>query len=74
NSDYLNWTGCGNTLNVSSDVAVLRWVIDCLCYWVKECHVDGFRFFFWGGVGRFPPLFGKIPFFLSGYIYLKIIF
>lgn len=40
---YLNWTGCGNTLNMDHP-AVLRLVIDCLRYWVAEMHVDGFRF------------------------------
>ncbi|MGC6359247.1 glycogen debranching protein GlgX [Bisgaard Taxon 45] len=40
---YYNWTGCGNTLNLSHPMT-RRWVIDCLCYWVEACHVDGFRF------------------------------
>ena len=41
--DYLNWTGCGNMLNLANDVT-RKWVLDCLRYWVTECHVDGFRF------------------------------
>ena len=40
---YLNWTGCGNTLNLDHP-AVLQLVLDCLRYWVAEMHVDGFRF------------------------------
>ena len=41
--DYTNWTGCGNMLNLSSDVG-RKWVVDCLRYWAEQCHVDGFRF------------------------------
>ena len=41
--DYLNWTGCGNMLNLANDVT-RKWVLDCLRYWATECHVDGFRF------------------------------
>jgi isoamylase len=39
----INWTGCGNTLNIDHP-EVLRLVLDCLRYWVAEMHVDGFRF------------------------------
>ena len=38
-----NYTGCGNTLNANHPV-VRRMIIDSLRYWVKEMHVDGFRF------------------------------
>ncbi|MDE4012769.1 glycogen debranching enzyme, partial [Glaesserella parasuis] len=72
NSEYLNWTGCGNTLNVSSDVAVLRWVIDCLCYWVKECHVDGFRFDLGAVLGRAPTFSEKSAFFTAVYSNSKL--
>jgi glycogen debranching enzyme GlgX len=40
---YENWTGCGNCLNVS-EPRVLQLVMDSLRYWVREMHVDGFRF------------------------------
>ena len=40
---YLNHSGCGNTLNSNHHV-VRRLIIDSLQYWVKEMHVDGFRF------------------------------
>ena len=40
---YLNHSGCGNTLNANHHV-VRRLIIDSLHYWVKEMHVDGFRF------------------------------
>lgn len=38
-----DFTGCGNTLDVRQPV-VLRLIMDSLRYWVKEMHVDGFRF------------------------------
>ena len=40
---YVNWTGTGNTVDMSSPVA-LRMVMDSLRYWVSDMHVDGFRF------------------------------
>ncbi|MEW4490231.1 glycogen debranching protein GlgX [Thalassoglobus sp. JC818] len=40
---YANYTGCGNTLNANNSV-VRRMIVDSLKYWVKEMHVDGFRF------------------------------
>ena len=53
---YINWTGCGNMLNLSSDVG-RKWVVDCLCYWVEQCHVDGFRFDLASVLGRDTPDF-----------------
>lgn len=40
---FHNYTGCGNTINVS-DPIVRRLVRQSLRYWVQEMHVDGFRF------------------------------
>jgi len=40
---YLNFSGCGNTLNCNHPV-VRDFIVDCLRYWVREMHVDGFRF------------------------------
>jgi isoamylase len=40
---YQNFTGCGNTVNSNHSV-VRRLIMDCLRYWVREFHVDGFRF------------------------------
>ena len=54
--DYLNWTGCGNMLNLTNDVT-RKWVLDCLRYWVTECHVDGFRFDLATVLGRETPDF-----------------
>jgi len=40
---YLDYTGCGNSLNVRHPHA-LQLIMDSLRYWVTEMHVDGFRF------------------------------
>jgi isoamylase len=40
---YSDYTGTGNSLNVSHPQA-LRLIMDSLRYWVNEMHVDGFRF------------------------------
>jgi isoamylase len=40
---YANYSGCGNTLNANHPI-VRRLIVDSLRYWVKEMHVDGFRF------------------------------
>jgi glycogen operon protein len=40
---YVDFTGCGNSLNVLNPRA-LQLVLDSLRYWVTEMHVDGFRF------------------------------
>ncbi|HYV98891.1 MAG TPA: glycogen debranching protein GlgX [Gemmatimonadaceae bacterium] len=40
---YMDFTGCGNTLNMRSP-QVLQLIMDSLRYWVTEMHVDGFRF------------------------------
>lgn len=40
---YRDYTGCGNTLNANHPF-VTRFILDCLEYWVREMHVDGFRF------------------------------
>ncbi len=40
---YLDFTGCGNTLNHQNH-EVLRLIMDSLRYWITEMHIDGFRF------------------------------
>ncbi len=40
---YMDFTGCGNTLNMQCP-QVLQLIMDSLRYWVLEMHVDGFRF------------------------------
>ena len=42
-SKYRDYTGCGNTVNANHPV-VANFIITCLEYWVREMHVDGFRF------------------------------
>jgi glycogen operon protein len=40
---YMDYSGCGNTLNCNHPV-VRKFILDSLRFWVKEMHVDGFRF------------------------------
>ncbi|MDL9979943.1 glycogen debranching protein GlgX [Microbacterium candidum] len=40
---YIDVTGCGNSLDTSTDAAS-RLVLDSLRYWAQEMHIDGFRF------------------------------
>jgi glycogen operon protein len=40
---YANYTGTGNTLNANHPIT-RRMIVDSLRYWVREMHVDGFRF------------------------------
>lgn len=48
---YLNFTGCGNTLNCNHPV-VRDQIMNCLRYWVDRMHVDGFRFDLASVLGR----------------------
>ncbi len=61
---YVNWTGCGNTLDFSEPV-VVKLAVDCLACWVREMHVDGFRFDLAPVLGRVGPgdFSGSAPFF-----------
>jgi isoamylase len=40
---YIDYTGCGNSFYMRSPY-VLQIIMDSLRYWVREMHVDGFRF------------------------------
>jgi isoamylase len=40
---YEDFSGCGNTFNCNHPIAQ-KLIIECLRYWVREAHVDGFRF------------------------------
>jgi glycogen operon protein len=40
---YMDYSGCGNTVNCNHPVAS-KMIVECLIYWVQEAHVDGFRF------------------------------
>ena len=64
---YLNFSGCGNSLNCNNPV-VRQMVVDCLRFWVSEFHIDGFRFDAaailgrdpWGGPMVNPPLLESV--------------
>ncbi|ALR78450.1 glycogen debranching protein GlgX [[Enterobacter] lignolyticus] len=60
--DYHNWTGCGNTLNLSAP-DVVEYARQCLRFWVDECHVDGFRFDLASVMGRTPEFRQDAPLF-----------
>ena len=60
---YVDYTGCGNTLDLRSGPA-LELALDSLRYWVQEMHVDGFRFDIAPVLGRLDPDFSpSAPFF-----------
>lgn len=65
NGEYQNWTGCGNTVNLCGPGGV-QYAMECLRFWVEQCHVDGFRFDLATVMGRTPeyrldaPLFEAI--------------
>jgi isoamylase len=40
---YMDYTGCGNTLNMLHP-RTIQMIMDSLRYWVLDMHVDGFRF------------------------------
>jgi isoamylase len=42
-SHYMNFSGCGNTVNGNHPV-VREMIFNCLRHWVHNYHVDGFRF------------------------------
>ncbi|MCA9089240.1 MAG: glycogen-debranching protein [Planctomycetaceae bacterium] len=65
---YENFSGTGNTLHTANR-AVRQLIVDSLRYWVKEMHVDGFRFDLASVFTRTsdgtinlhdPPIFGQI--------------
>jgi glycogen operon protein len=43
NGEYLNFTGCGNTVNCNHPL-VRELIMTSLRYWVAEMHIDGLRF------------------------------
>jgi len=40
---YSNGTGCGND-TASERSMVRKYIVDSVCYWADEYHIDGFRF------------------------------
>jgi isoamylase len=62
-ASLLDFTGCGNTLDANEPITT-KLVYDCLCSWVEDLHVDGFRFDLGsvltrapdGSVMQYPPI------------------
>ncbi len=42
-------TGCGNEI-ASERAMVRKYIIDSVCYWAREFHIDGFRFDLMGAI------------------------
>lgn len=61
---YINYTGCGNTLNVHHP-RVLQLVMDSLRWWVEEYHIDGFRFDLAATLGRQEKYFDSTSAFFA---------
>jgi isoamylase len=40
---YMDYTGCGNTVDANHPVTE-KFIRECLEFWVRDMHVDGFRF------------------------------
>jgi isoamylase len=40
---YYDFTGCGNTFNANHPIGT-KMIVECLRFWVRHMHVDGFRF------------------------------
>lgn len=57
-AEYVNDTGCGNTINVDQAI-VRRLIVDSLCYWVTEFGIDGFRFDLASILGRTSDGFSR---------------
>lgn len=43
NGKYTNGSGCGND-TASERSMVRKYIVDSVCYWADEYHIDGFRF------------------------------
>lgn len=43
NNHYSNGSGCGND-TASERSMVRKYIVDSVCYWADEYHIDGFRF------------------------------
>jgi len=56
---YANFTGCGNTLNLSYQ-PTLNLVMDTLRHWVTEYKIDGFRFDLAATLGRQGEEFSQL--------------
>ena len=61
---YVDYTGCGNTLNTVHP-RTLQLVLDSLRYWVRDMHVDGFRFDLATALARRPHAFDRFSAFFA---------
>ncbi len=61
---YMDYTGCGNSLNMLHP-RTLQLVMDSLRYWILEMHVDGFRFDLASTLARGLFEVGKLSSFLD---------
>ncbi|UCE85369.1 MAG: glycogen debranching protein GlgX [Deltaproteobacteria bacterium] len=61
---YLDFTGCGNSLDATHP-RVLQLILDSLRYWVVDMHVDGFRFDLAPTLGRDPVEFSRFARFFA---------
>ncbi len=61
---YMDYTGCGNSLNVLHP-STLRIIMDSLRYWILEMHIDGFRFDLATTLARGPQQVERFGNFLS---------
>ncbi len=61
---YMDYTGCGNTLNTVHP-RTLQLVLDSLRYWVRDMHVDGFRFDLATALARRPHAFDRFSAFFA---------
>ena len=43
NGTYANGSGCGNE-TASDHVMMRQFMVESVCYWAREYHIDGFRF------------------------------
>jgi len=43
NGSFSDASGCGNEI-ASERAMVRKFIVDSVCYWAKEFHIDGFRF------------------------------
>ena len=43
NDEFANGSGCGNELATERPM-VRKFIVDSICHWAREYHIDGFRF------------------------------
>ena len=48
--EYLSESGCGNDLNTENEY-IRSMIVESVLYWMREYHIDGFRFDYVEGIG-----------------------